>query len=152
MLDIILITVGKIKEPGLLDLADQYLNRLKPYAKLKLVELPASSFSPVNQEKAKAAESARITEALSKQSGRQIYLLAERGKEFSSPALATFLAESGPLTLVIGGALGFSAQLYAKYPQLSLSPLTFPHELARVILLEQLYRATTILSDKKYHY
>jgi hypothetical protein len=57
-----------------------------------------------------------------------------------------------PLILVLGGSLGFSDGLYNNYPSLSLSPLTFPHELARVVIMEQLYRAATILQKKNYHY
>jgi len=152
MLDIILVTVGKIKEADYADLASQYLKRLRPYVRLRLVELPATPFSSSSQEKAKVAEGKRITDFLAGQAGRKVYLLAERGRHFSSPELAVWLETNSPLTLVIGGALGFSPELYEKYPQLSLSPLTFPHEMARVILLEQIYRAATILKGKGYHY
>jgi len=152
MLDITLVAVGKIKEKSLAELADVYLKRLQPYAKLRLIELPAVPFSGANQTAAKEKEGAKIQECLNRQNGQNIYLLAERGKTFSSPELAQWLEKQAPLILVVGGALGFSEELYQKYPQISLSELTFPHEMARLILLEQVYRATTILNKKAYHY
>jgi len=155
MLDIILLTVGKTKNADYGALAGEYQKRLRPYAKLRVVELAPTSFSATNQEKAKAEEGKRIEYFLTAQAAqaeRKIYLLAERGKTFTSPELALWLEKNSSLVLVIAGALGFSPELYQKYPQISLSPLTFPHELARVILLEQIYRAATILQGKDYHY
>lgn len=152
MLDITLVAVGKIKEKALAELADVYLKRLQPYAKLRLIELPAVPFSGANQTAAKEKEGAKIQKCLNRQNSQNIYLLAERGKTFSSPQLAQWLEKQAPLILVVGGALGFSEELYKKYPQISLAELTFPHEMARLILLEQIYRATTILNKKAYHY
>lgn len=151
MLDITLIVVGKIKDKNYQAATAEYIKRLKPYVRLKIVELTAASFSAHSQEQAKEIEGKRIKESLSSRAG-QVFLLAERGRFFSSPDFAAFMEKNQPLTLVIGGALGFSAELYRSYPQISLSPLTFPHELARVVLLEQLYRAAAILSKKDYHY
>jgi 23S rRNA (pseudouridine1915-N3)-methyltransferase len=157
MLDIIVLTIGKIKDKNLVVLEAEYLKRLKPFARVKLVELPAASFAPGTYEAAKRMEAERISEFLHKEENRSrgatAWLLAERGLDFkSSPDLAAWLNKKNPLILVIGGALGFSAELYGQYPQISLSPLTLPHELARVVLLEQLYRATTIINKKDYHY
>jgi 23S rRNA (pseudouridine1915-N3)-methyltransferase len=153
MLDIILIAIGKIKDKRLADLANDYAKRLKPYARLKVVELEAVSFSENNKEAARKFEGEKIENFLNKQAdNRLIYLLAERGERFDSPKLALWLNNKNPLILVLGGSLGFSDELYEKYPSLSLSALTFPHEMARVILLEQIYRATTILKNKNYHY
>lgn len=153
MLDIILIVVGRIKDKRLASLADDYIKRLKPYVRLKIVELEAVAFSEKNQEAVKKLEADRIENFLNKQGGdRLVYLLAERGRQFNSPELSLWLKNNHPLVLVIGGSLGFSNQLYEKYPTLSLSALTFPHEMVRVILLEQIYRAVTILKHKNYHY
>jgi len=153
MLDIILIAIGKIKDRRLADLASDYVKRLKPYVRLKVIELEAVSFSDKNQEAAKKFEGEKIENFLSKQTDNcLVYLLAERGEQFDSPNLALWLNNKKPLILVLGGSLGFSDELYEKYPSLSLSALTFPHEIARVILLEQIYRATTILKNKNYHY
>jgi 23S rRNA (pseudouridine1915-N3)-methyltransferase len=155
MLDLTLVTIGTVKERAYQELCLEYEKRLRPYARLKVIELPAQPFSANNQTQAKERESQKISDFLIKnnQAGpASIYLLAERGKSFSSPQLAAWLSQVQPLILVIGGALGFSPELYRRYPQISLSPLTFPHELARVVLLEQLYRAATILNNKSYHY
>jgi len=152
MLDITIIAVGKIKNSAQAGLAAEYLKRLKPYARLKLVELSATPFTQAQKEKSLAAEGKKISEYLAGRTGAQIFLMAERGKLMTSPELAGWLDKHSPLILVIGGALGFSQEIYDKYPALSLSPLTFPHEMARVILLEQIYRAATILNKKDYHY
>lgn len=151
MLDITLVTIGKIKDKNYQAAAAEYVKRLKPYAKLKVIELLAAPFSLQSRERSKEIEGKRIEDCLSSRSGR-VFLLAERGKVFASGDFAAFLEKSQPLTLVLGGALGFSSELYKKYPSLSLSLLTFPHELARVVFLEQLYRAVTILNKKDYHY
>jgi 23S rRNA (pseudouridine1915-N3)-methyltransferase len=152
MLDITIIAIGKIKNSSQAELAAEYWKRLKPYARLKLVELPATSFTQTNKEKSLVEEGDRITDYLAGRTEAQIFLMAERGQLMSSPELASWLEKSSPLVLVVGGALGFSRAVYDKYPAISLSPLTFPHEMARVVLLEQIYRATTILNKKDYHY
>lgn len=153
MLDIILLAVGKIKNRHYSALAAEYLKRLKPYARVKMIELEASSFDERTKERAKEFDAERIENFLNKRKDDHlVYLMAERGEEYDSPNLAKWLNNKNPLILVVGGALGFSDDLYKKYPTLSLSALTFPHELARVILLEQIYRSVTILQNKSYHY
>lgn len=153
MLDITLVSVGKIKEYFWREAFEEYVKRLKPYARLRLIEVSPEPFDKSGQEKAKEIEGQKIMESLEKNTkGAAVYLLAERGRTFDSPGLAAWLDKSSPLVLVIGGALGFSQELYERYPQISLSPLTFPHELARVVLAEQLYRAAAIVSGKEYHY
>ncbi|MFA5155689.1 MAG: 23S rRNA (pseudouridine(1915)-N(3))-methyltransferase RlmH [Patescibacteria group bacterium] len=156
MLDITLVAIGKLKERHYQAVFSEYAKRLKPFVRLKIMELPAVSFNRSNQAQAREFEAESIEHYLSRLEKRQspaaVYLLAERGRSFDSPSFAAWLAQKQPLVLVIGGALGFSDRLYAQYPQISLSPLTFPHELARVILAEQLYRAATIIQKKDYHY
>ena len=152
MLDITLLAVGKIKDKNLSALAQEYLKRLRPFARLKVVELPAVAFSSALQTKAKELEGEKIENFLEKNPDALCYLLSERGEMFDSLTFATWLEKKSPLILVIAGSLGFSPFLVKKYPKLSLSALTFPHELARVILLEQIYRAATILQHKNYHY
>lgn len=152
MLNISLVTIGKIKEAYLNEAADSYLKRIKPYGRLKIEELKAESFSETTKTKAKKLEAARIQAVLERKSDAHIYLLAEQGELFNSLDFATKINTTKELVLVIAGSLGFDPELEAKYPKLSLSPLTFPHELARVVLLEQIYRAATILNNKEYHY
>jgi len=156
MFDLTLVTIGKLKDEFYAGAAAQYLKRLKPYARLKLVELPAVAWRDNNHEAAKALEGQRISNFLRQTAQAKIFLLAERGRSFNSEKFALWLEDQAgggqSLVLVISGALGFSAALYERYPAISLSPLTFPHELARVVLLEQIYRAATILKNKTYHY
>ena len=156
MLDITLVSIGKIKESFWQNAFSEYAKRLQPYLRLKAVELAPEPFAKGTKEKSKEAEGKRILDFLDKNNketgAAAVYLLAERGRVFDSPAMAAWLEKSSPLILVVGGALGFSQELYERYPQISLSSLTFPHELARVVLLEQLYRAATILNNKAYHY
>ncbi len=157
MLDIKIVAVSKIKNKDLDSLKEEYLKRLKPYARIKVFELPSFSFNSKNKEAAKSFESEKIQEFLDKEEKRNnqasVWLLAERGKDFSSSVeFANWLNKKNPLILVIAGSLGFSDKLYEKYPQISLSKLTFPHEIARVLLLEQIYRGVTIINKKDYHY
>lgn len=156
MLDITIVSIGKIKESFYLEAYNEYIKRLQPYARVKAVELAPEPFLNGTKEKSKEAEGKRVVDFLSKYNKDKtissVYLLAERGQTFDSPALAVWLEKKTPMILIVGGALGFSDELYSLYPQISLSPLTFPHELARVVLAEQLYRAAAILNKKEYHY
>ena len=152
MLDITLVAVGQIKDNNWHLSALEYLKRLKPYARLKLIELRAEPFSVSSKAKAKHLESQAIYEFLLKKTSANIYLLSEHGDLFDSLSFAKKIDSLPELVFVIAGTQGFSEELFNKYPKISLSPLTFPHELARVLLLEQLYRATTILNGKSYHY
>lgn len=153
MLDITILAVGKIKEKYCQLGASEYLKRLKPYAKIKIEELKNESFSSSNAEKAKQLEATRIQTYLSKQTNALVFLLAENGEKVDSYVFAEILKKTKQKVIfVIGGALGWPKDILDNYPRLSLSPLTFPHELARVILLEQLYRAVTIINNKTYHY
>lgn len=151
MLNITIITIGKIKDKFLSGLAAEYIKRISPYARLSITELKAESFTSTNKEKAKTLEAERIETVLTKKTGTKVYLLSEDGKLSSSYDFAKQLNQE-EIILVIAGSLGFTKDLSNKYPKISLSSLTFTHEMARVILLEQIYRATTILNNKEYHY
>lgn len=153
MLDLILIAVGKIKDKNLLAISEEYQKRIKPFARFELLELKASAFNNGAKEKAKKEEAFRIEEMLEKKAGAKIFLLAEEGTELESIAFAKSLEKiNGPIVLVVAGALGWDKNIRDKYQKISLSKLTMPHELARVVLLEQLYRSALILSGKEYHY
>lgn len=156
MLDLTIVSFGKIKETAYQKMISEYLKRLKPLARLKYIELEAIAFSAKNQGAVKKLEGERLNNYLEKNfknsSEAVVYLLAEHGLQLNSLDFANWLNKKQPLILVVGGALGFSEEIYQAYPILSLSDLTFPHELARLILLEQIYRAATILTNKNYHY
>lgn len=156
MLNITIVAIGKLKDKNFQAIFSEYVKRLQPFARLKVIELKASSFQANGHEKARLEEEIAISNYLDKSLKNEIkpnvFLLAERGAENDSKSLATFLDDNQPVVLIVGGALGFTARLYDKYPQISLSALTFPHELARVMLIEQIYRSATILNNKDYHY
>ena len=152
MFNIKIITVGKIKNSSLLNLSEEYLKRLKPFASLKVEEIKAESFAKNNQEKIKDFESDKIEKVLNKHNKDNVFLLDENGREFDSVGFAKFLNKSQKIIFVIAGSLGFSDKTKKKYQKVSLSQMTMPHEMARVILLEQIYRASTIINKKDYHY
>lgn len=154
MLDITIIAIGKIKEKNIASSLDSYIKRLSPYARLNIVELKPEPFSESTKVKACIEESARIAAALDKYSDASVWLMTEGGKEHDSFGFAEMLDKQGrPFVFAIGGSLGWSDAILKKYRNhLSLSKLTMPHELARLLLMEQLYRAATIINNKTYHY
>ncbi len=154
MLDIAIIAVGGLKFRPWAEAAAEYIKRLKPYARLKVIEVEAAPFNHSSRAKSRQEEAERLGRALEKIAfGASVFLLEEGGEALDSLALARRLEKiNQPLVFVIGGALGLEPNFSGRYPKLSLSPLTFTHEMARVILLEQLYRAATIIGGKTYHY
>jgi 23S rRNA (pseudouridine1915-N3)-methyltransferase len=149
-----IVAFGKVKEGHYAAAVDEYLKRLKPYAKVEVVELKAESFADDNHNKVKRIEAERLREFLSGRKQAEVMLLDERGKEYTSPELSDFWQKADRETImVIGGSLGFASDFLGEYKHhLALSRLTLPHELVRVVLAEQLYRAATIAIGKTYHY
>ncbi len=149
-----LITVGKMKNSSLKELAEDYLARMKHYGGCDLIEVQDSRKSDTNQKNVE--ESFLLSQKIP--SGNYVVSLDETGKSLSSKNLAFQIqsvqnASYRGMTFLIGGAYGLSVELKQKANLLlSLSALTLPHELARVVLLEQLYRASTILKGEKYHH
>lgn len=131
-----------------------YQKRLSPYAKIKLIESQAFSFTEKNMKQAKEQERQALEQVVHRFKKEEIYLLAEDGASIDSHNFAKLLKkqESSHLVFLIAGALGWDDEWEKQYQRLSLSALTFPHELARVILLEQIYRGISINIGKKYHY
>ena len=153
MFKITILAVGKIKNQAIAQSIDKYLKRLKPLAKVEMVELPAVSFSANNQNKAMAEEAQKILKYLDKHQDAQPILLDEAGKTMTSATLADFLENNSPLILIIGGSLGLGTELKATIKdKIALSKLTLPHELALLILTEQIYRAVTIIKKMDYHH
>jgi len=135
-----IVAIGKIKKRWIQEGIEIYLKRLPG---LKVKEIKDST-----QEK----EEHMIKEIISK--NEILVTLNENGESFTSKQLATKLlnSEKQNITFVIGGASGLSSSLNNSAAwQLSLSPLTFPHEIARILLIEQLYRAKTIIQGGPYH-
>ena len=154
-----LICVGKLKESFYLQAVEEYAKRLSRFCRLEIVELPEQrlpeSPSPAQIQAALAKEAQAIGNKLPA-SGLLVALCVE-GQSRSSEDLARILAQSAgqsesQVTFVIGGSFGLDESLKREaHLRLSMSAMTFPHHLARVMLLEQIYRAYQIQSGSKYH-
>ncbi len=156
---ITVLCVGKLKETYWRDAVAEYEKRLSAFCRLSVVEveeerLPESP-SPAQIAQTLQAEGKRLLARVPQ--GAAIYALCIEGKELSSPALSEALdrlAVDGcsHTVFIIGGSWGLSDEVKAAARvKLSMSPMTFPHQLARVMLLEQIYRAAQISSGGKYH-
>ena len=156
MLSVDIICVGKLKEKFFADACDEYKKRMSSYCKLNIVELaetPAANESEVRR--ALSAEAERISAKIPKDA--YLICMCIEGKLLSSEALSekiTSLKCSGKsrLCFIIGGSNGIDESIKARAElRLSMSPMTFPHHLARVMLLEQIYRAFKIEEGSGYH-
>jgi 23S rRNA (pseudouridine1915-N3)-methyltransferase len=154
-LNLRLITVGKLRGSIWLPAAAEYGRRLQSYANFEVVEIRDVVGKGLPDAKACAEEGKAIAQAL--ETGNYLVVLDREGKSLSSEQLAQTLrrqidAGLRKMDFVIGGPVGLDAPIIAKAKlRLSLSAMTLPHELARVVLLEQLYRAFTILRGEPYH-
>lgn len=155
-MNIKLIVVSKTDVPYLQQGIEEYLGRLKHYCDMQLVVIPAlKNLGKASPEEVKEREGELIIKQLEKVD--QVVLLDEHGKEYTSVGFSEFLQKqmnAGVRTLafVIGGAYGFSPAVYAAAGhKISLSQMTFNHQMVRLFFLEQLYRAHTILRHEKYH-
>lgn len=140
-----LILIGKLKDRSLQSKCDEYLKRLRHYGKLEVVELADAGIE--NEGKA-------ILKELEKDRVRDFIVLTEEGKEFTSCQLSARLASSDKkLVFLIGGPYGIAPEVKIAANTLwSLSKLTFPHEIARLLLCEQLFRAMNIANGGSYHH
>jgi 23S rRNA (pseudouridine1915-N3)-methyltransferase len=150
--EITVAAVGKLR-PHYRQAADDYLRRLKRYASTRELEVREASKAP-NAVVQRAEEAARLETKIAE--GQMVVALAREGAGWNSRELARqldrWLLAARPLTLVIGGSAGLDPALIARAgARWSLGPLTLPHELARVVVFEQLYRAFTILRGEPYH-
>ena len=151
--------VGKLKEKFYIDAAAEYVKRLQRHCKLELIELPEQRLpddpSPAEIQKALRAEGDAIREKLPK--GGAVIALCIEGKPCSSQELSRRMADFGvqgktQLTFLIGGSVGLDEDLKRRADwRLSMSPMTFPHHMARIMLLEQISRAYQIADGTKYH-
>lgn len=154
-----IIAVGKIKERFLTEGIAEYEKRLLPYLKLSIVEIAEERrgvhANAGEEAQAVEREGERILAAIP--DGAYVVALDVRGKELSSEQLAAKLHEwqmagVSPVVFVIGGDLGISGAVLSRAGlRLSLSPMTFTHQMVRMIILEQIYRASRINSGEPYH-
>lgn len=153
-----LICVGKLKERYWRDAASEYEKRLTRYGRLEIIEIPdlpePAKASFAEEQRIKEAEGAAILRKI-RQDDLVVALMIE-GKQMDSPTLAemlqTYYDTGKRVVFVIGGSLGLAAGVAARADRrLSFSPLTFPHQLARIMLLEQIYRCCKIEAGERYH-
>ena len=158
MLSVNIICVGKLKESYLREATEEYAKRLKALCKLSVIELPEERVGddPSDAEISRTvnAESERIMAKLGK--GDYVIALCVEGKNISSEELSARLGDismrSSTVDLIIGGSWGLSDAVKQRADfRLSMGKMTFPHQLFRVMLLEQLYRAFQISRGTKYH-
>ena len=158
MLSINIICVGKLKESYLREAVEEYSKRMKPICRLSIVELPEERVgddpSPAEIQRTVSAESERIAARIGR--GDYVIAMCVEGKMISSEELSAKLEDiqqtHSTVDLIIGGSWGLSDSLKERADfRLSMSRMTFPHQLCRVLLLEQLYRAFQISRGSKYH-
>ena len=153
---ITLLVVGKTTDVRLATLIDDYRQRLTHYVPFEFVVIPdIKNAKSLTQEQLKTAEGQAILSYLTP--AMDVLLLDEHGREYRSIEYADFLqkkmASGKDLTLIIGGAYGFSDSVYQRANgQLSLSRMTFSHQMIRLMAIEQIYRAMTILRGEPYHH
>ena len=153
---ITLLLVGKTTDSRLISLIEDYRKRLLHYVPFEMVVLPdLKNTKSMSEEQIKTAEGEATLRFLT--SAMDVILLDEHGREFRSVEYAVWLQKkmgSGrDLTLVIGGPYGFSEAVYARANgKLSFSQMTFSHQMIRLMAIEQIYRAMTILRGEPYHH
>lgn len=158
MLGIEVVCIGKLGQRFYREGCDEYIKRLGAYAKVTVTELPESKpkgNGPAADALVIEEEGARILEYLAKRQGKLVALCVE-GRQLESAELAQFLRDTAmtasSIVFVIGGSLGLSQAVKEKAQvQMSMSRMTLPHQLARLVLLEQIYRACSINAGAKYH-
>ena len=153
-----ILCVGKLKESYFEDACAEFQKRLSRFCALELVEVAdekaPESLHPTDERLVLDREGKRLLKAIGPKDF--VVALAIDGKQMRSEAFAAFLEEkeleARPLTFVIGGSLGLSPEIYARADmKLSFSAMTFPHRIARLLLLEQLYRGFKIRRNEAYH-
>ena len=158
-MNIQIICVGKLKEKYWQDACGEYMKRLGRYCNIEIVEIKESRLpenaSPADEENVKKEEGASILKAI--KDGTYVITLEILGKMLDSPQLAEKMDElaldgKSNIAFVIGGSLGLSAEVSKRSDyKLSFSKMTFPHQMMRVILLEQIYRSFKINRHETYH-
>lgn len=158
-MSVTILAVGRMKEKPYRMMADEYMKRLSRYGKFEEVELPdlpePANSSPAIERQIREKEGEAILSRI--RPGSHVIAMTIPGKQWDSPGLSRHLDElmtrgASDIVFVIGGSLGLSEQVIARAEEeMSMSKMTFPHQLARVMLMEQLYRAMKIRAGERYH-
>ncbi|MEO7214815.1 23S rRNA (pseudouridine(1915)-N(3))-methyltransferase RlmH [Mucilaginibacter sp.] len=151
------ITVGKTEDAYLKDGIEKYVKRLKHYTKLELAEIPElKNTKALTEDQQKTKEAELILKKVTQQD--HLILLDEAGQEFTSVQFANYLnkraiSSVASLVFVVGGPYGFDQSVYQRAnDKISLSRMTFSHQMVRLFFVEQLYRAFTIIKGEPYHH
>ena len=150
-----IVAVGKIKEKSLSQLIEEYKKRIGAYSKIEIIEVSDEPNDRLSDEKVKEIEGQRIIKQLKKDS--YVILLSLKGKQMDSIKFSREIEKintynSSHITFVIGGSDGVSEEVEQRADLLlKLSEMTFPHNIARLLILEQIYRAYKILNNETYH-
>jgi 23S rRNA (pseudouridine1915-N3)-methyltransferase len=154
---ITLLTIGKTEDKYLIEGIEIYLKRLKHYIQFRIMEIPElKNTKSLSRDQQKIKEAELIFKQI--QSTDHVILLDENGAEFSSKKFSVYLNKKmvggqQHLVFIIGGPYGFSDEVYARgNDKISLSQMTFSHQMIRLFFTEQLYRAYTILKGEPYHH
>lgn len=158
-MNITIIAVGKLKEKYLKEAVSEYSKRLSKYCRINIIEVPDEK-APENMSKTEeTAVKYKEGQGILKHIKNDTYVIALdiQGKMLSSEVFAGYIDDlctkgKSNITFIIGGSLGLSSEVLTRADyQLSFSPMTFPHQLMRVILLEQIYRGYRIMKGEPYH-
>ncbi|WP_426581782.1 23S rRNA (pseudouridine(1915)-N(3))-methyltransferase RlmH [Mucilaginibacter sp. R-33] len=151
------LTVGKTEDAYLKEGIDKYVKRLKHYTKLELAEIPElKNTKALSPEQQKAKEAELILKKITPLDF--VILMDEKGMEFTSSQFAAYINKkevttSANLIFIIGGPYGFDTSVYKRAnDKISLSRMTFSHQMVRLFFVEQLYRAYTIMKGEPYHH
>jgi 23S rRNA (pseudouridine1915-N3)-methyltransferase len=154
---IALIQTGKTTDKNVAGIADLYYSRINKYMAFEIITLPeVKNSGTLTVQEQKMKEGNKIIQVLTRDD--YIVLLDEKGKEFRTMEFSewlgkTFMISGKRIVFVIGGPWGFSEELYERSDfRISLSKMTFPHQLVRLLFLEQLYRVFTLIRGEAYHH
>ena len=153
-----LLVVGKTTDPHIVALIDDYKRRLTHYLPFEMVVIPElKNAKNLTEEQQKQQEGELILKAVGKGATAHVVLLDEHGCEYRSVACADYLQKrmsaGQDIIFVVGGPYGFSPEVYARAnAKISLSQMTFSHQMVRLFFVEQIYRAMTILRSEPYHH
>ena len=153
-MEIKLIVVGKTKSSELVGLINEYIKRINFYKKFKIIVVNSLKSKKNSEKEIKKIEGENVLKSVKK--NELIFLLDENGKSFNSRKFANFLSNkfktNKSIVFVVGGAHGFSNEIKQKSNEIiSLSEMTFSHQIIRLFFTEQVYRALTILNNHPYH-
>lgn len=153
-MEIKLIVVGKTKSSELVRLINEYVKRINFYKKFKIIVVNSLKSKKNSEKEIKKIEGENVLKSVKK--NELIFLLDESGKSFNSRKFADFLSNkfktNKSIVFVVGGAHGFSNEIKQKSNEIiSLSEMTFSHQIIRLFFTEQVYRALTILNNHPYH-